>query len=227
MELLYENASEPPGRRRARLSRRADHATPSWSTGSSASPPASPPRASAPATPSRLLLPNDPDLRRQLLRDLGARRRWSCRSTPPSSRTSSSSTSASAGVRAVISDDRSAGVCERIVAGWDEPVEVIATSAAPRPGAHARHADRAPSRPSGSSARSPDEPLVYHVLLRLDRPAQARGPHARPAARRGRSYYAGDGHRPRRPDLLHDPAVPHLRHGLLHVRGDRAPAPRS
>src|SRR5215213_9121332 len=34
------------------------------------------------------------------------------------------------GIRAVISDDRSAGVCERIVAGWDEPAKVIPTSAA-------------------------------------------------------------------------------------------------
>jgi long-chain acyl-CoA synthetase len=36
----------------------------------------------------------------------------------------------SADVRAVISDERTAGVCERIVAGFDAPVEVITTTAA-------------------------------------------------------------------------------------------------
>jgi long-chain acyl-CoA synthetase len=62
-------------------------------------------------------------------------------------------------VRAVISDDRSAGVCERIVAGWDRPAQVITTSAA-----HGQaltldmlmEHDRAPLE-----RRSPDEPLVY------------------------------------------------------------------
>jgi long-chain acyl-CoA synthetase len=62
-------------------------------------------------------------------------------------------------VRAVISDDRSAGVCERIVAGWDEPAQVIATSAA-----HGQALtvdmlmEAAPAKLQGRSA---DEPLVY------------------------------------------------------------------
>jgi long-chain acyl-CoA synthetase len=63
------------------------------------------------------------------------------------------------GVRAVISDDRSAGVCERIVAGWDEPAQVIATSAAH---GQALTLDMLmQSEPAKLDRRSPDEPLVY------------------------------------------------------------------
>jgi long-chain acyl-CoA synthetase len=36
----------------------------------------------------------------------------------------------SAGVKAVVSDERTAGVCERIAAGFEQPVEVITTTAA-------------------------------------------------------------------------------------------------
>lgn len=36
----------------------------------------------------------------------------------------------SAGVRGIVSDERTAGVCERIAAGFDHPVEVITTTAA-------------------------------------------------------------------------------------------------
>jgi len=36
----------------------------------------------------------------------------------------------SAGVKGIVSDERTAGVCERIVAGFDRPVEVIPTTAA-------------------------------------------------------------------------------------------------
>jgi long-chain acyl-CoA synthetase len=63
------------------------------------------------------------------------------------------------GVRAVISDDRSAGVCERIVAGWDEPAQVIPTSAAH---GQALTLDMLlASEPATLERRSPDEPLVY------------------------------------------------------------------
>jgi long-chain acyl-CoA synthetase len=62
------------------------------------------------------------------------------------------------GVRAVISDDRSAGVCERIVAGWDEPAKVIATSAAH---GQALTVDMLmAAEPAKLERRSPDEPLV-------------------------------------------------------------------
>jgi long-chain acyl-CoA synthetase len=62
-------------------------------------------------------------------------------------------------VRAVISDDRSAGVCERIVAGWDEPAKVIPTSAAH---GQALTLDMLmAAEPAKLARRSPEEPLVY------------------------------------------------------------------
>ncbi len=62
-------------------------------------------------------------------------------------------------VRAVISDDRSAGVCERIVAGWDEPAKVIPTSAAH---GQALTLDMLmQTEPAKREPRSPEEPLVY------------------------------------------------------------------
>jgi long-chain acyl-CoA synthetase len=62
------------------------------------------------------------------------------------------------GVRAVISDDRSAGVCERIVAAWDEPAQVIPTSAAH---GQALTLDMLmQTEPAKLDRRSPDEPLV-------------------------------------------------------------------
>lgn len=65
-----------------------------------------------------------------------------------------------AGVRAVISDERTAGVCERIVAGFDRPAEVINASAA--------H-DQSPTldgllesgSPERLPARQPEEIFVY------------------------------------------------------------------
>ncbi|MEA2401280.1 MAG: long-chain acyl-CoA synthetase [Thermoleophilaceae bacterium] len=62
-------------------------------------------------------------------------------------------------VRAVISDDRSAGVCERIVAAWDEPAQVIPTSDAH---GQAHTLDMLmQSEPARLEPRSPDEPAVY------------------------------------------------------------------
>ena len=62
------------------------------------------------------------------------------------------------GVRAVISDDRSAGVCERIVASWDEPAKVIPTSAAH---GQALTLDMLmQAEPAKLTKRSPEEPLV-------------------------------------------------------------------
>jgi long-chain acyl-CoA synthetase len=62
-------------------------------------------------------------------------------------------------VRAVISDDRSAGVCERIVAAWDEPAKVIPTSAAH---GQAMTLDMLmQSEPAKLERRSAEEPLVY------------------------------------------------------------------
>ena len=63
-------------------------------------------------------------------------------------------------VKAVISDERTAGVCERIVAGFERPVEVIPTTAA-----HGQSLtldaliDR--SDPSRLEERSPDEVYLY------------------------------------------------------------------
>jgi long-chain acyl-CoA synthetase len=64
------------------------------------------------------------------------------------------------GVRAVISDERSAGVAERIVGGWDEPVEVIATSAAHGIGLTLDTLIEA-SAPARLPDRAPDEVLIY------------------------------------------------------------------
>jgi long-chain acyl-CoA synthetase len=61
-------------------------------------------------------------------------------------------------VRAVISDDRSAGVCERIVASWDDPAKVIATSAAHGQALTVEMLMSA--EPAKLEPRSPDEPVV-------------------------------------------------------------------
>ncbi len=65
----------------------------------------------------------------------------------------------STGVRAVISDERTAGVCERIVSGFDSPVEVIGSGAG-----HGATTTLAGLVEAGSPGRleprSPDEPLV-------------------------------------------------------------------
>jgi long-chain acyl-CoA synthetase len=65
-----------------------------------------------------------------------------------------------AGVRAVISDERTAGVCERIVAGFERPAEVISASAA-----HGQSLTLEALLASGSAerlpARQPGEIFVY------------------------------------------------------------------
>jgi long-chain acyl-CoA synthetase len=65
----------------------------------------------------------------------------------------------STGVRAVISDERTAGVCERIVAGFESPVQVIGSGAG-----HGQSVTLAGLVEEGSAdrlaARAPDEPLV-------------------------------------------------------------------
>jgi long-chain acyl-CoA synthetase len=65
----------------------------------------------------------------------------------------------STGVRAVISDERTAGVCERIVAGFDSPVQVIGSGAG-----HGQSVTLAGLVEEGEAkrlqARSPEEPLV-------------------------------------------------------------------
>lgn len=64
------------------------------------------------------------------------------------------------GVRAVISDERSAGVCERIVAGFEQPAEVISASPS-----HDQSLTLAALVEGGSAQRlpdrDPDEILVY------------------------------------------------------------------
>jgi long-chain acyl-CoA synthetase len=62
------------------------------------------------------------------------------------------------GVRTLITDDRSAGVCERIVAGWDEPAQVIATTAAD--GGALTVDTLMEAEPVRLERRRPDEPVV-------------------------------------------------------------------
>jgi long-chain acyl-CoA synthetase len=62
-------------------------------------------------------------------------------------------------VRAVISDERSAGVCERIVAGWERPAQVITTSSAH--GQALTLETLMEREPAKLEPRSPDEALVY------------------------------------------------------------------
>jgi long-chain acyl-CoA synthetase len=66
----------------------------------------------------------------------------------------------SAEVRAVISDERTAGVCERIVAGFDGPVEVISTSAAHGQGLTLQALAEEGS-PQRLAPREADEVFVY------------------------------------------------------------------
>lgn len=63
-------------------------------------------------------------------------------------------------VKAVISDERTAGVCERIVAGFDRPVEVIPTSAAHGPSLTLDMLIEG-STPARLEERSPDEVYLY------------------------------------------------------------------
>ena len=95
------------------------------------------------------------------------------------------------GVRGIISDDRAVGVCERIVAGWEDPVEIITTSTAhghgttiasliedsePRP-----LPARCPTRSSSTSSPPgrPDGPSAWHARTATSAP--------RPASTRPRS----------------------------------------
>ncbi len=57
------------------------------------------------------------------------------------------------GVAAVISDERTTGVCERIAAGLDGDVHVISTSSAHGQGRHARRAARRRQRRAAGAAR--------------------------------------------------------------------------
>lgn len=66
----------------------------------------------------------------------------------------------SAGVRGVISDERTAGVCERIAAGFDHPVEVITTTSAHGQALTLEELVEL-SQPRRLEPRDPGEVLVY------------------------------------------------------------------
>ncbi len=122
----------------------------------------------------------------------------------------------STGVRAVISDERTAGVCERIAAGFDHRVEVIGSGAG-----HGQSVTLADLVEAGSAerlpARDPDEPLVGQFssgstgrpkrLDRNHRPVRGRG--------RGVPWVGADagGQDPRC-----CAALPHLGDGRVHLR---------
>lgn len=66
----------------------------------------------------------------------------------------------SAGVRGIISDERTAGVCERIAAGFETPVEVITTTAAHGQALTLEElVERSSAQPL--APRDPDEVFVY------------------------------------------------------------------
>jgi long-chain acyl-CoA synthetase len=96
-------------------------------------------------------------------------------------------------VRAVISDDRSAGVCERIVSGWERPAKVITTSAAH---GQALTLDMLMDHePADLAPRSPDEPLVYMFSSgSTGRPKRVARTHAQ--CRGESDYYPGMGYGP-------------------------------
>ena len=129
MELLYENASAPPGRRRARLPRRARHPRRAGRA-----------RRAAGRRPRRrghrprrrrgAAAAERPDLRRRATTRSPALGAVVVPVNPAFKQDELDFYFRQCDVRAVISDERSAGVCERIVAGWDRPAEVITTSAA-------------------------------------------------------------------------------------------------
>ena len=97
-------------------------------------------------------------------------------------------------VRAVISDERSAGVCERIVAGWERPAQVITTSSAH---GQALTLDMLMEHePAKLEPRSPDEALVYQFSSgSTGRPKRVARTHGQCSGEAG--YYPGAGHRAR------------------------------
>ena len=97
----------------------------------------------------------------------------------------------SAGVRAVISDERAAGVCERIAAGLDGPVEVITTSTA-----HGQAQTLDALLEEGSAERlqprSADEPFVYQFSSgSTGRPKRVPRTHGQCAAEAGQYVALG------------------------------------
>ncbi|MBN1527762.1 MAG: acyl--CoA ligase [Thermoleophilaceae bacterium] len=90
-------------------------------------------------------------------------------------------------VRAVISDERTAGVCERIVSGWERPAQVITTSSAH---GQALTLDALmEAEPQKLEPRSPDEPLVYQFSSgSTGRPKRVARTHAQCTGEA--SYYA-------------------------------------
>ncbi|HEU4702439.1 MAG TPA: AMP-binding protein [Conexibacter sp.] len=64
------------------------------------------------------------------------------------------------GVRAIISEDRAVGVCERVVASWEDPAEIITTSTAHGHGTTIASLIE-DGEPRRLPARSPDEVFVY------------------------------------------------------------------
>ena len=129
----------------------------------------------------------------------------------------------STGVRAVISDERTAGVCERIVAGLDPPAEVIVSG--PGHGQSVTLADLVQgSSPARLQPRDPTEPLVGQFssgstglpkrLDRIPRPVLCPG-----------GGLPRPGPLPGGPDPRGGAALPRLGHGRLHpcqrrLRGD-------
>ena len=172
MELLYTHAEAEPDHDRGRLPRRAAQLRPSWSSGSSGSRAASPGTGSAPATRSASSSATTPG------------------SSPPSTRSPRSARSVvpanpafkqaeldfwfrSTGVRAVISDERTAGVCERIVAGFDYPAAGDRLRRRPRPVGDPRRPGRGGQR-RAAAPRVARRAVRRPVLLRLDRSSEAR-----------------------------------------------------
>ena len=80
-----------------------------------------------------------------------------------------------AGVRAIVTDERSAETCQGIVGDWADEVQIVS----------AVDALIDANAPAAEDAGSPGRRGRLPVLVRLDRPAEAGAAHAPAAARRG------------------------------------------
>ena len=186
MSLLYAQAESAARAHGARLSRRAHRLSPSSSSGSSASPAGSHSAGIGAGDAVALVLPDDPWFVTSFhaITSLGA---IVVPVNPAFKQAELEFNFPSAGVSAMISDERAAGVCERIAAGLTGAVEVISHEHRARTGPHPRRtAHEGSAEPPRCALRRGDVP---QPVSPRDRPAGPSGSaHAWPRDRRGQAY---------------------------------------